>query len=476
MTRSRTPRLAFPEIPQGLTFERTASALFLVVLLAATCLMPVQNDTWWHLRAGEEMWTRAFVMLSDEFSFTVRGAYWPNHEWLSEVLFYLAYRIGGLPLLTTVAAASLTAAIVLSWRLMTGSALVRLAVMGLGVPSLAFVWAVRPHVFSQLLLMVTVYVCLRRRFWALPPIFALWSNLHGAVALGFVALAAVLLTDAYVTGVRRAVRHLPVLLVCFAATMLAPLGFDLWPTIPESIHKSVSNGIEEWRPPLLALRDLGFWILAGVFLFRVARTWRSITSYEDVFVATLALLLLPLALRHGRNMAPFALLALPAISRTLRSIPIVERRSRANHLRANAALLGASVIAAAVTVVVRWAEPAARLQWDPVSPDIVQAIRACPGNLYNRYDDGGYVIWFARVPVYADSRQDPYPLEFLQEHLRHEQSGTYMPVFTKYDLRCAFLPPASPTAGRMLRDGWHVAAADSRWLVLYPGAPALPVP
>ncbi|HZB26538.1 MAG TPA: hypothetical protein VE379_10420, partial [Vicinamibacterales bacterium] len=106
----------------------------------------------------------------------------------------------------------------------------------------------------------------------------------------------------------------------------------------------------------------------------------------------------------------------------------------------------------------------------------VQAIRGCPGKLYNRYDDGGYVIWFARVPVYADSRQDPYPLDFLQEHLRHERSGTYLPVFTKYNLRCAFLPPTSPTAERMLEDGWHVAAADTRWLVLYPGPAALAGP
>ena len=68
-------------------------------MLAMACLMPMQNDTWWHLRAGQEMWTRGMVMLTDEFSFTAYGAEWPNHGWGSEVIFYALYFVGGLPLL-----------------------------------------------------------------------------------------------------------------------------------------------------------------------------------------------------------------------------------------------------------------------------------------------------------------------------------------------------------------------------------------
>jgi hypothetical protein len=449
------------------TFDETVTAVFLIALLGAACLMPLQNDTWWHLRAGEEMWAHGSVMLADEFSFTARGAHWPNHEWLSEIVFYGVYRVGGLALLTFLTAACVTAAIGMSWRLMTGSALARLVLIAAGIPSLAFVWAVRPHVFSQVLLMATVHLCLRRAFWVLPPIFALWANLHGAVALGFVVLGAVMLSDAYLLGIRRALRIVPLIAVCFAATMVSPLGFDLWPTIPESIHKSVSNGIGEWRAPVLGWRDLGFWLLAALFIITLVRKWRSIRDYHDAVIAIAALLLLPLALRHGRNMTPFALLALPAISRMI-PLPALVQRGRKEHARLNAALVTACVLAVAVTVAREWSRPAPRLHWDPISARVVEAIQGCPGRLYNRYDDGGYVIWFARIPVYADSRQDPYPLEFVQEHLRHEISGEYVPVFEKYNLRCAFLPPGSPTAQRMLADGWQVAASDERWVVLYP--------
>jgi hypothetical protein len=56
--------------------------LFLAIFLAA-CVMPAQSDTFWQLRAGQEMWRTGGIMLRDEFTHTVNGGYWPNHESLS---------------------------------------------------------------------------------------------------------------------------------------------------------------------------------------------------------------------------------------------------------------------------------------------------------------------------------------------------------------------------------------------------------
>ena len=70
--------------------------------------MPAQHDTWWLLRAGHDMWAAGHVLLTDTFSHTVYGAAWPNHEWLSELLFYGVYALGGLPLLTLASALVVT--------------------------------------------------------------------------------------------------------------------------------------------------------------------------------------------------------------------------------------------------------------------------------------------------------------------------------------------------------------------------------
>ena len=86
------------------TFDRLMATLLFLAIALSAFLMPAQNDTWWQLRAGREMWLTRHILLRDTFSHTVHGAFWPNHEWLSQVLFYGTYAAGGIPLVTVVSA------------------------------------------------------------------------------------------------------------------------------------------------------------------------------------------------------------------------------------------------------------------------------------------------------------------------------------------------------------------------------------
>jgi hypothetical protein len=451
------------------TFDATTTIAFLFVVFALACLIPLQSDTWWHLRAGQEMWSRHFVMLHDEFSFTAAGAYWPNHEWLSEIVFYLAYRAGGLPGLTVLAALCLTVTLTLSWQLMQGAPSRKLWFMAAAMPSLVFVWTVRPHVFTLLFMMVLVHLLLRRLYWPVPLLFALWANLHGGVALGFVVVGAVVLAEGWRAGWAALARVLVLSAACFVATLATPLGVDLWRTIPVSVQKSIANGISEWRPPvLLGWRDLAFWIVAAALIAAVVVRRAAMASRENAAVVFVAVALLPTALRYSRNITPFVLMAVPALSRLALPVPAAPPRTpRIERYGFNLALLAVCIVAGIIAVVSAWMLPAERLQWNPLSRSVIEAVRSCPGRLYNRFDDGGYVIWFVPgVPVFVDNRQDPYPLAFLQDHLRREKSGDFEQVFAQYMLRCAFLPPESPTAERLLSHRWRVTARDRRWLVL----------
>lgn len=450
------------------TFDATTTIGFFLVVFICACLMPIQSDTWWHLRAGQEMWSRHFLMFHDEFSFTATGAYWPNHEWLSEIAFYLAYWIGGLPGLTLLAAACLTGAIVLSWHLMRGAPVTKLLFMAAAMSSIVMVWTVRPHIFTLLLLMVLMQLLLRETYWPLPGLFVVWANLHGGVALGLVVLAAVTLSEGWMGGRAKLRRMLVVCAACFGATLLTPLGLGLWTTIPESIQKSMANGIAEWRPPFdFGWRHTGFWAIAASLLVAVAVRRRAIATREDAALVLTALALLPLALRSSRNITPFVLMAGPALSRLVPLMSGGSARARVEHHRFNAALLTACAVVGMVAVAGAWSRPAKRLQWEPLSHEVIEAIRRCQGRLYNRFDDGGYVIWFAPdVPVFVDNRQDPYPLTFLQDHLHREQSGDFDEVFGRYAVTCAFLPHESPTAQQLLARGWRVGAQDQRWLVI----------
>src|SRR5262249_32501808 len=154
--------------------------------------MPAQGDTWWHLRAGQEMWRARALLTVDTFSHTAAGTYWPNHEWLFEVLLYPVFALGGVALVTLVCAAAATATWAIVWTQMPAPPRVRFLLTAGVLVGAVGTWSPRPQVFSLLLLAATVALVRRRRYRWLPVIFLVWANLHGAVVIGGVALAAAL--------------------------------------------------------------------------------------------------------------------------------------------------------------------------------------------------------------------------------------------------------------------------------------------
>src|SRR5687768_11078703 len=104
-------------------------ALIFIVLLALACLTPPQSDTWFHLRAGREIWESGALVTYERFSHTAAGRPWQNHEWLSQLFLYGVHSAGGPILLTLLTGAAAFAAVVLSWRLVRGPFELRLAML-----------------------------------------------------------------------------------------------------------------------------------------------------------------------------------------------------------------------------------------------------------------------------------------------------------------------------------------------------------
>src|SRR5258708_18259974 len=67
---------------RGLNFEQMAVGLLFVAIACGACMMHAQSDTYWHLRAGEDIWRTLSVPLTDSYSYTAAGRLWPDHEWL----------------------------------------------------------------------------------------------------------------------------------------------------------------------------------------------------------------------------------------------------------------------------------------------------------------------------------------------------------------------------------------------------------
>ena len=84
---------------KGISFDRFMMGLLFAAVGLTACLMPAQSDTYWHLRAGQDIWISHQVPLVEHYSLTAGGRFWPNHEWLWQAISYAFYRVGGMPLL-----------------------------------------------------------------------------------------------------------------------------------------------------------------------------------------------------------------------------------------------------------------------------------------------------------------------------------------------------------------------------------------
>jgi hypothetical protein len=452
------------------TRERFAMALLFVGLMVSACLIPAQSDTWWQLRAGEEMWRSGRVMLHDEFTHTVAGQRWPNHEWLSQTIFYAAYVAGGLPLLTLLCASAVTLAWWIVSRLTPGTMMVRVALVGAGAVLSSPAWCLRPQVLTLTMCALTLAILVRRRHvWWLPPLFLLWANLHGAVALGGVLVLAAWM--ALAIHDRRALPKFTLVgFLCLVATATTPLGLSLWLEVPHSLQRLQDYGVIEWRSPSLANpADLPFWsIAAAVAALTIVHRRALLHSLHASTLVLSTAVLFVLATRSLRNVAPFVICAIPTLG-VLISHSMAPRPARpesARKLRLNAMTFSVAAAAAVLFVAVAWSRPLPRLGWQPLSTTAIAAIDSCPGRLYNRYDEGGYLIWFMRHrKVFMDSRQDPFPRELVLGHIGVERTGDYRDMFRQFDIGCALSAAGSPLANALERDGWLPVPAGGSWRV-----------
>src|ERR1041385_1917507 len=83
-----------------LTREHLWLGLPVFVLLWKNFLFPIPVlDFWWHLKVGEVIAATRSIPRIDQFSFTASGHPFVVQNWLAEVIYYGAYKIGGFPLI-----------------------------------------------------------------------------------------------------------------------------------------------------------------------------------------------------------------------------------------------------------------------------------------------------------------------------------------------------------------------------------------
>ena len=393
-----------------------------------------------------------------------------NHEWLSHAIFYAMYWIGGMPMLTAMAATACTASVAVIVSLMKGPMMLRLGIVAVTLLTFARGWAPRPYIFTSLLLALTVKLLLSKRSWWLPVVFVLWANLHGGFTMGITVVCASVIA-ALPDGRGAVLRRLGLVAACLVASLITPLGITFYEELPGSLARLKGYNILEWRSPDIDNPSLAaFWLCVPVLLVGTFRRWREVLADRDdrLFVVA-AFVFLPFALMYIRSVGPFMVMALPAVTRVFPVAPTGWVTPVPALARAHVAVLCVALLAAVSVVGTAWATPWKRLRWDPMQPEAIAAIDACEGRIFTSYNDGGYLIWFMpHRPVFVNSRQDPYPVDLIMSDINARWKGEYVETFERHQIRCALVrnDERHGSLGETLEDdGWLKRYEDDNWLL-----------
>ena len=304
------------EVMSGLRLWSTVAAVAavgaLALLFAHAEVHLFQADSYKALYDGRWI-VQHGIPNTDVIAVADRGRTWVDQEWLAELLFYEAWRLGGFGLVAVLAAGSIAATyMILAWTMCRrGVALGWTVLFGacalLGLVHWGFI---RAQDLALPLFAIELAICLTdserdrptRRLILLLPLLAVWANVHGSVLLGVAVAVAYLLWRAVVTARRGYVRAAALCAAMALVAAMMPLA------TPYGVH--IVHYYREFGNPVQRL--------AGA----EGRSPRFPGgSFFAVYVSLALVVVLTVRAIAGRRPAPFLLLgacALTAVAAVMR--------------------------------------------------------------------------------------------------------------------------------------------------------------
>ncbi len=230
-------------------------SLALMPLIAISFLLAIQpQDYWWALRVGQDALRGGAIPLTDTISASQQNQPIIYQTWLSGVIFYIVYQLGGLPLTFLLRGILLGIAYGMIWataRAVSNPRLATVLVFILGLAS-GNNWAMRNQLLAYPLFALCLWILFqwqnsqnKQSLWALPIITLLWVNIHGSFVLPLILTAAALL---FGKGARK-----PLWIVfgfMLLATLINPFGYKVWNYFFFMLNSPSDQLFAfEWMPP-----------------------------------------------------------------------------------------------------------------------------------------------------------------------------------------------------------------------------------
>ena len=432
------------------------AAFVAIIAVLVLGLMPVIDpDFFWHVKTGELIRATGEIPSVDVFSSTAAGQPWVVQGWLSDVALDFVWKAAGVAGVRTLVAVLA----ILTWWVVYRSIRPYLARAGvalaLSIATMVYVApfvAPRPTMATMLGFAITLHNLLAFRrtgqlrwLLVLPPLFAIWPNLHFGVVTGFGLAGLFLLSDLLqrVLPFRRPFHErgsllspVPILigLTCVVATGANPHGYGAFvETLRMTVINSATN-IDEWQSPTFAEAS-GKMFFAAVCAFILARSLAVRSIHWLDIVVPLAVIGAGLsAVRHlplmGIVLGPFVARAIAnwepntfAPRAGLAETALGAAATRDIGPRVSSLLNIALVAAVGVFAVV--AAPRAERhfieaseKFQPSGAADFVARHDLKGRLFNTYNGGGYLIYrlYPQLRVFIDGRNTTYPDKVIDDY------------------------------------------------------------
>ena len=483
-----TPRRAFPAVRIALIF------FVLSFAFSQFSENTADVDLWGQVLIGRATIASGHLPAGDVYSWTVAGRPGINHEYGAGIVLAALHRLAGGPGIFwfMLAMASVTFLLALrtglremppAWRPVGWL----LAFVAAG--EIAFGFSARAQMFTGLFLAVTVAVLAawqqgrRGAIWILPPLFALWINLHGGVLAGLVVVGAACAASwaqSLFRQRRLERRHLELagaVLLCALALLLNPWGFRLIVWLVKGVAW-LRPEIDEWNPAGLGFEHLAFFATAGIAVLALAFSRRPRLLWEWAVLGFLGLA----AFRSVRHAPLFCIAALALV--TPHVADVCERMmARAPGLRKLAARPGVASIATLLLFGAGVVQPVLVLsqRGHPFTMDVdrsqfpVSAIRfirdaGIEGRMISFFDWGELCMWeLPSSRVSFDGRLDTaYPREVADAHWSFYRGEPFDAAVLDVDRADYALLPAGLAGSVALsrKPGWTLVYLDPLAVVI----------
>jgi len=454
---------------------------FIVVTLVFTLAHGIISDPdiWWHLHNADYLIHHHRLPASDNYSFTVAGQSWMDHEWLAEVPYYLAWRVLGLSGIHAVVIAVLSViflgVLYLSYRecgnfkaAVLGTAYsVFLARVSFGPRTILFG-------YGGLVALLIILQRFRQRgcapLWLIPILFCLWINTHGSwfigmiifstiVASGLIRLKLGFIGSEPWTGWQR--RNLLLVWGASVASLFVnPFGLRLvlYPLDLAFRQKLNSEHIHEWVS--VDFHDArGKFVIVLLMILLVStlvrpRRWKL----SEVVITLFALYC---GLTYVRFLCLLAIVIAPAVAKALDFVPPYRRELDTPLFNAFAILLLIAGMAY-YWPQDRQLERSVNDQYPVQAVSYLQS-HSYSGPIMNYYLWGGYMNWQdPRLKVFIDGRADIFEYRgVFGDYLSLLSAGNASGILNKYNARYVLFPPDEPLIYALQHDpSWKTIYSD----------------